>query len=1573
MKVINLLRNRLARLPKKFSLNCACHLVAILTLTLFATIPAFGQAPVEVGSQGYINGTPQTVHTTAAFNTTGASTLVAFVSTDTPWNGVPVSISGVSDNLGNSWQVLTGPTSWNGSSYGQQSGIYYVNVPVTSAAHTVTVHLTNPAPLVVEVFAVSGSDITGPPLYSAITDPGTGGTSASVVTAPITVPADTLLLSWAKNETGANATAIDGYSLDASSTSFLWAETETAASAGAYTGDFQYDASIGWQTAVVGLKPARVGPVAFSQAVTVGYGTPASITLTAESPGGFPLSYSVVSGPVQGTLSGTAPNLTYTASAGYAGSDAFTFKANDGTGDSNVATVSLTVRGPNHAPVASDMSVTAAAGSATPVTLTASDADGDALTYIIVSPPAHGQLSSGTGANRTYTPNAGYTGSDSFTFKANDGLADSNVATVSVTVSVVAPAPVEVGSQGYINGTPQTVHTTAAFNTTGASTLVAFVSTDTPWNGVPVSISGVSDNLGNSWQVLTGPTSWNGSSYGQQSGIYYVNVPVTSAAHTVTVHLTNPAPLVVEVFAVSGSDITGPPLYSAITDPGTGGTSASVVTAPITVPADTLLLSWAKNETGANATAIDGYSLDASSTSFLWAETETAASAGAYTGDFQYDASIGWQTAVVGLKPARVGPVAFSQAVTVGYGTPASITLTAESPGGFPLSYSVVSGPVQGTLSGTAPNLTYTASAGYAGSDAFTFKANDGTGDSNVATVSLTVRGPNHAPVASDMSVTAAAGSATPVTLTASDADGDALTYIIVSPPAHGQLSSGTGANRTYTPNAGYTGSDSFTFKANDGLADSNVATVSVTVSVVAPAPVEVSSQGYINTTPLTVHTTAAFNTTGASTLVAFVGSHSPWNGMPVSISGVSDNLGNSWQVLTGPTSWNGESFPMLGAIYYVNVPVTSAAHTVTVHLTNPAPLVVEVFAVSGSDITGPPLYSAITDPGTGGTSASVVTAPITVPADTLLLSWAKNETGANATAIDGYTLDASSTSYLWAETETAASAGAYTGDFQYDASIGWQTAVVGLKPASGPAAPTNTSVVMAWTAPAAIAYGTPLSATQLNATASYNGTAIAGTLTYSPAIGTVLNAGANQRLSVVFTPSDTTNFSTPAAATTSINVTQATPMIAWTAPAATSYGTPLSATQLNATAIYNGITVAGTFTYSPAIGTVLNAAANQTLSVTFTPSNTTNFSTPAPATTSINVTQGTLTLAVNDATRVYGTANPAFSGTMMGPFNGDAFTQSFSTAATLASNAGTYAIVPAVTGPDLSNYVVNATDGTLTVTPAETTTALTVSSTSITPGTSVTLTAQVTSSTTGTPTGTVIFYDGTTLLGTASLTAGTASYSTTSLASGVTHALSATYSGDINFTASASTSAIGATVTAMDFTFAATGQTSQTVMPGDTATFTYKIAPTGGAYPGAVSFTVSGLPSGTGYSLPQSTLAANAGTRTVTMTITTAGLLASSERQKQSPWPLRGRTALAVGVLLPLGILRGARRLREGVGRGMLLMLLVAAGSAAAIGVSGCGVQTRLLEQGPQSYTLTITATSGTVQHSSTVNLNLK
>ena len=143
----------------------------------------------------------------------------------------------------------------------------------------------------------------------------------------------------------------------------------------------------------------------------------------------------------------------------------------------------------------------------------------------------------------------------------------------------------------------------------------------------------------------------------------------------------------------------------------------------------------------------------------------------------------------------------------------------------------------------------------------------------------------------------------------------------------------------------------------------------------------------------------------------------------------------------------------------------------------------------------------------------------------------------------------------------------------------------------------TQATPVITWAPPASVIYGTALSATQLNATAS-----VPGSFVYTPAAGSIPAAGTDT-LSVTFTPTDTTNYTT-ATKTVTLTVTQAAPVITWAPPASITYGTALSATQLNATA-----SVAGSFAYTPAAGSI-PAAGTDTLSVTFTPTDTTNYTT---------------------------------------------------------------------------------------------------------------------------------------------------------------------------------------------------------------------------------------------------------------------------------------------------------------------------------------------------------------------------
>ena len=158
----------------------------------------------------------------------------------------------------------------------------------------------------------------------------------------------------------------------------------------------------------------------------------------------------------------------------------------------------------------------------------------------------------------------------------------------------------------------------------------------------------------------------------------------------------------------------------------------------------------------------------------------------------------------------------------------------------------------------------------------------------------------------------------------------------------------------------------------------------------------------------------------------------------------------------------------------------------------------------------------------------------------------------------------------------------------------------------------------ISWGAPDPIVYGTALGSGQLDASGN-----VPGTFSYSPAAGTILGAGSHT-LSVTFTPSDTLDYTT-ATATTTITVTPAAPSIAWGAPDPIVYGTALGSGQLDASG-----NVPGTFSYTPAAGTILGAGSH-TLSVTFTPSDTLDYTT-ATATTTITVEQATPKVGVSDA-----------------------------------------------------------------------------------------------------------------------------------------------------------------------------------------------------------------------------------------------------------------------------------------------------------------------------------------------------
>jgi hypothetical protein len=194
----------------------------------------------------------------------------------------------------------------------------------------------------------------------------------------------------------------------------------------------------------VGSEPVNQPPACTDGSESTAEDTALSASLSCTDADGTPLTYSVVSGPSHGTLSaiGTEGTFTYTPEADYNGPDSFTFKANDGEADSQVATFAVSVTAGNDQPVCDNGSGSTDEGEALTGTVSCTDPDADPLTYTVANGPAHGTLSAIAGdGSFTYTPNPGYFGSDSFTYAASDGKGGTSTATYTISVERVLVGP----------------------------------------------------------------------------------------------------------------------------------------------------------------------------------------------------------------------------------------------------------------------------------------------------------------------------------------------------------------------------------------------------------------------------------------------------------------------------------------------------------------------------------------------------------------------------------------------------------------------------------------------------------------------------------------------------------------------------------------------------------------------------------------------------------------------------------------------------------------------------------------------------------------------------------------------------------------------------------------------------------------------------------------------------------------------------------------------------------------------------------------------------------------------------
>ncbi|KQO65189.1 Ig-like domain-containing protein [Curtobacterium sp. Leaf261] len=485
------------------------------------------------------------------------------------------------------------------------------------------------------------------------------------------------------------------------------------------------------------------------------------------------------SSPSHGTLDlqGNG-SYTYTPTDAFSGPDQFTYTITDSSGNTSTATVAITVT-----PAAGDDTIMTAVGTAGSTDLLANDHGSD-LTIIEHTVPKHGDLTIGTDGAATFTPDDGFSGKTSFTYTVRDTAGQTTTATVRIVVGVVA----KPDSGTTTANTTLTVDTArGVLSNDQGSTLTAAVVTG-PKHG-DVTLKGDGSYVYTPLDGYSGPDSFTYSAT-DPDGVS----ATTTVSLSVTPTAKSPSISIADGSSKSGNLLDGSAGDSLTTTVGTGPGHGSL-------------------ELGTDGTytytPTDGYS---GPDTFTVTVTDRSGQTTTIT-------------VTVTVQPAAA-PHAYATMSGTDLSVPAPGLLTDSH--GDSVTVTSATKPGHGTVT-TAPNgsFTYSPDDRFSGTDTFGYTVTDRTGQTATATVTVTV-GIVTQPDA--LSATTDTTSVVPVgTGVLANDRGASLTTTVATGPKHGDLALAKDGSYTYTPDAGYSGPDSFTYTATDGTA-SKTDTVTITV-----------------------------------------------------------------------------------------------------------------------------------------------------------------------------------------------------------------------------------------------------------------------------------------------------------------------------------------------------------------------------------------------------------------------------------------------------------------------------------------------------------------------------------------------------------------------------------------------------------------------------------------------------------------------------------------------------------------------------------------------------------------------